>query len=125
MTQNRQIYVMLAANSRIANKCDLHVMIVDRQYVWYLCKGFPQMGLIKMTRVIVEIGMRDVFFVSRCPNSILASFFPGHGQPLLQRWDLLPQPISIYLATKPKLAVEATTFHMFLHDVFPHETNAA
>ena len=57
----------------------LHIVIVDRQNMGYLCECLSQMRLVEMTGVIMKISMRHIFLVSCRPHSILPGLFSTHG----------------------------------------------
>jgi hypothetical protein len=58
------------------------------------------------------------------PDRILARFLSTRGQPLLQRRNLFPQSVAVNLTAEAQLGVKAAALGMFLHNVFPQETNA-
>src|SRR5437762_14187288 len=52
----------------------LHVVVVNRQHMGDLRKRFSQMRLVKVTGVVVEVGMRHVLLVRCRPDRVLARF---------------------------------------------------
>ena len=89
-----------------------------------LCECFPQIWLIEVAGVIVEVGVADFLLMLRCPWGIFAGFLAACCCPLLQQRDLFPESISVDLTTKSQLYVEAATFGILLENVFPHKSHS-
>ena len=102
---------------------DLHVVIVNLQDMRDLRERFPQVRLIEMARVEMEVSMRDIVLVPRRPRFVFPILFPARGKPLLQQWDFSPDPVSVDLVAQAQLRMESTAFDMLGHDVFPHEAD--
>jgi hypothetical protein len=100
-------------------------MVVNGQDMGYLSKRFSKIWLIEMTRIVMEISMRNIFLVGCSPHSRLAILLAARSKPLLERWDLFPKPVGADLVAETKLAVEATTLGVLLHNVFPHVADTA
>lgn len=81
-------------------KGDIHVMIVNLTNVRNLGKGFSQIGLVKMARVVVKVCVGDILLVSRSPRGVLSGFLATDGEPLLQGWNLFPHAICIDLTSQ-------------------------
>lgn len=100
-------------------------MVIDLRDVRNLRPRLPQIRLVKMARIVVEIGVFHLLFMSRRPWSVLARFLAAHLQPLLQQGNLLPHAIGKDLSTQSQLAVETANLCVLLHDVFPHVAHTA
>ena len=97
-------------------------MVIKLADVGNLSKRLPQKRLVKVTSVVMKIGMRYVLFMGSSPRRILPGIFSTNGQPLSQRWDLLPHSICIDLTPKGQLGVKSSNLSMLLHDILPHSS---
>jgi hypothetical protein len=100
-------------------------MIINLQDVRDLRKRFPQVWLIKVAGIVVEVGMRNVFLVAGCPLDILLVLAAAHGKPLLEKRHFFPESITVNLVSQAQLDVEATAFDVLLEDILPHESDSA
>ena len=123
MSQTRRIWGKCQLSFPKEEMPAIHIVVINRQNVRDLCKRFSQMGLIKMTRIVMKICMGNILLMSSRPDSVFPSFLPTRGKPLLQGGNLLPQPVPVDLTPKAELAVKTAAFGVLLHNVFPHKAN--
>lgn len=118
----------------------LHVVVVQLEQVWDLGKSLPQMRLVPSARVVMEIGMRDLFVMSSRPMCVFAVVPAFDCQPFLllsassTLWHLafgvanlqyrqfFPHTVCVNLIAASYLCMETATVYMFLHQVLPHES---
>src|SRR2546421_4083694 len=124
MSQNRRIWKMLAELFPKEEMPAIHIVVINRQNVRDLCKRFSQMGLIKMTRIVMKICMGHILLMSSGPGSVFPILLSTRGKPLLQGRNLLPQSVPIDLTPKAKLAVKASALGVLLHNILPHKADA-
>src|SRR5580700_10211079 len=116
MSQNRRIWKCQLSFAKEEMPA-IHIVVINRQNVRDLCKRFSQMGLIKMTRIVMKIRMGNILLMSSGPGSVFPSLLSTRGKPLLQGRNLLPQSVRVDLAPKAKLAVKASALGVLLHNI--------
>ena len=98
-------------------------MIINLQNMRNLRKRFPQIRLIEMARIEMEVSMSDIFLMPRSPRLILPVLLPTRSKPLLQQRYFSPYPIPVDLITQAQLRMKPTALDVLGHDIFPHEAN--
>jgi len=97
-------------------------MIVERQDVRYRSKCFSEMWLIKMTCVVVEVSMSDLFLGLGRPWRVPPVVFATQSRPMPQGRYILPQSIGHDLIASSDLDVKTSHFLVLLQHIFPHRT---
>ena len=52
-----------------------HIVVINGAHMRDLCESLPQEWLVEVTRVVVEIRMRNILLMSCCPSSVLSVVF--------------------------------------------------
>jgi hypothetical protein len=110
---------------RIASKAIEDIMVIQTADMRDLRESLSDRRLIKVGRVVVEVGMCDILIHLGSPLCVLPVFFAAHLRPLSESRDIFPQPVCIDLAAQAELSVKPTTLLVFEKDILPHRSNAA